>query len=139
MPNDDTRKKPHRGGRPYASDPRKISITGKFSRTEFQQVMEKIRASGLTRAAAVRMLLLHEQLPKVVHGGVDVTASQAYAELQPLQSNLNQIAAWLNRVRPTEITKEQAKSIHQNTTAVYGLVQKLRAEILTHKADDRDH
>lgn len=121
----------HRGGRPLTSDPRKISITGKFTRAEFHQVMEKISASGLTRAAAVRMLLLHERLPQTVYGGVDVTASQAYAELQPLQSNLNQIAAWLNKSRPAEIPRETVKSIHQNVVATYALVQKLRAEILT--------
>lgn len=135
MTNDSTSKKHHRGGRPYASDPRKISITGKFTRAEFQQVMEKISASGLTRAAAVRMLLLHERLPQTVYGGIDITASQVYAELAPLQSNLNQIAGWLNKTRPTEIPRETIKSIHQNVQTTYALVQKLRAEILTAKPE----
>lgn len=97
--------------------------------------MEKISASGLTRAAAVRMLLLHERLPQTVYGGVDITASQVYAELAPLQSNLNQIAGWLNKARPTEIPKDVIKSIHQNVQITYALVQKLRAEILTAKPE----
>lgn len=123
--------KSRRGGRPASEDPRKFIVSGKLNRAEHAQVMSKIRDAGLTRSEAVRLLLLNDRLPEKVFGGIDITSSEAYANLQPLQSNINQIAHWLNKVRPTNIDAETLTRINKNVVVVGKLLQEIRHRILT--------
>src|SRR5690606_8535190 len=83
-------------GRPVSLNPRIFTVSAKLNSTELDFVLDRVRSSGLSRSEAFRLLLLHEQLPQVIHKGIDVNASAAYQNLQPLQSNLNQIAHALN-------------------------------------------
>jgi len=125
------RRNPRKGGRPKSEDPRDITISGMLNRAEFASVMEKINASNMRRSEAVRLLLLNAKLPEKIYGGVDVSASAAYVNLQPLQSNLNQIAHWLNKTQAANVTAETLKKINQNVVATYKLVRELRQQILT--------
>ncbi|TEA79488.1 hypothetical protein [Allopusillimonas ginsengisoli] len=126
--------KNRRGGRPKSDMPRDKFLKVRLSANELKTLDHRLTQSGYTRSEAVRLLVLHERLPEKIHAGLDVSASQAYVKLQPLQSNLNQIAAHLNRVKPLEMSRSDLETIYKNTRVCESLLRKLRAEILTKSA-----
>src|SRR5690606_5822714 len=81
-----------RGGRPPLADPRRYTLSTKLNKSELATVRARLVTSKLGQSEALRLLILNERLPEKVHAGLDITATQAYQNLQPLQSNLNQIA-----------------------------------------------
>lgn len=122
------------GGRPREENPRYHTISARFTRAEYERVLRKILGSGLTKSEAVRILLLNDELPKKVHGGIDPGASESWAKLSTLQANINQIAKRLNESRLGGISVEGAMKIVDYVRAVEVQVRALRAEIVETKA-----
>lgn len=122
--------KKKKDGPPFLENPRRFTVSAKLNKDELDFVLTRIRATGLTRSEAFRLLLLHEELPSVVHKGVDVSASAAYQNLQPLQSNINQIARILNSDRTSQLDLDGVNKIVQFVRKVEGEVKTLRQEII---------
>lgn len=124
-----------RGGRPMVGDPRKHTLSTKLNRSELRAVLSRIAASGLKRSEALRLLVLNEELPKVIHRGVDITATQAYQNLQPLQSNLNQIAHAFNVAlsagKLAEVKPERVEAMMRLLQDTASEVKSIRQEILS--------
>lgn len=124
-----------RGGRPLVDDPRKHTLSTKLNRSELRSVLSRIAASGLKRSEALRLLVLNEEIPKVIHRGVDVTATRAHQNLQPLQSNLNQIAhafnVALNTGKLAEVKPERVEAMMQLLEETASQVKSIRQEILS--------
>lgn len=129
--------KKHRGGRPRVNDPRAFTISTKVNSQEKALIDSKIKMSGLRNSEAIRVLLLNDKLPDSYYRGLNPFAVKGYQNLQPLQSNLNQIAhhlnqyaaagARLNNDKLTKIVVQTAK----HTRAVEQLVRHFRHELLT--------
>src|SRR5690554_6609614 len=101
-----------RGGRPANPDGKQCrSITAHYSQAEYDAVTAKIRAAGLRKSEAGRLLFLHQELPKKVPGGIHRHTTELYAKLQPLQSNINQIAHHLNQQCPKNLSADAIKQI----------------------------
>lgn len=124
----------NKGGRPKSADPRKFKLTASLSGDEFARATASISAAGLSRSEALRLLVLGAEFPEFQRMGLDPNASAAYANLAPLQSNLNQIAHWFNRVQPLEIDRETTVKIARNIEITYTAVKALRREILGAKS-----
>lgn len=127
--------KRRQGGRPAISDPRKITVSTRVNREEFARVMQRMRDTNLTRSEALRLLLLNEHLPQKIAGGIDITVSQAYQKLQPLQSNLNQIAHALNGDRTSQINPDGLKAFVALIRKIEAEVKEIRQEIIQKKAE----
>lgn len=119
------------GGHPFIDDPRRHFISTRLNDRELSIVESKILDCGLTKSEAVRLLLTHEVLPQKIYGGVNVLSAEAYLKLQPLQSNINQIARWLNKTRPTTISAQNLQAIYKHMKAVEVFLRQLRQYILT--------
>lgn len=124
-----------RGGRPPAADPRVIVLSTKVNKEEFGTVMQRMAETGLKRSEALRLLILHEHLPKKIMGGLDITASEAYQRLQPLQSNLNQIAHALNAERLSQIPPQGAQALLALIRKIEKEVKVLRQEVIDKKVE----
>lgn len=120
----------HPGGRPRADDPRATKMTVSLTAGEADAFTRQVRAAGMNRSEAIRLLLINADLPAARKTGIDPGASDAYAKLQPLQSNLNQIASWLNKTRPVDLSRSDLETIQKNVAVTYRLVATLRQEIL---------
>ena len=123
-----------RGGRPANPDGKQCrSITAHFSQAEYDMVMSKIHTSGLRKSEAGRLLFLHQDLPKKVPSGVHRHAAQLYAKLQPLQSNINQIAHHLNRQKPTNLNADAIRKITKLVLAAEKTIKDFRNWVVTHQ------
>ena len=111
--------------------PRKSKLTISLSREEMADVCEKISRAGMSRSEAGRLLLLGASLPEMQRVGLDPSAVEAYRALAPLQSNLNQIAAAMNQLRPTTLPTRDLLAIQKNVSSTYKLVARLRQELIT--------
>ena len=110
------------------ADPRRYTLSTKVNKSELATVRARLATSKLGQSEALRLLILNERLPERVHVGIDITAMTAYRNLQPLQSNLNQIAHELNADRTRQIPVEGAR-------ALLSLVRKIEAEVKAVRQD----
>lgn len=125
MPANDTQFS-KRGGRPRSENPRLCKIAGKFSEAEYVEVCSKIAGAGLTKSEAVRLLLLGEPFPVRLAPEL----GELYAKLQPLQSNLNQIARWMNTTQVDGMSAQNAHTLAQNIERTYKLIRRFRDQLL---------
>jgi len=98
----------------------------------------RARDAGLSIAEAIRYLILHDKPPKKVYGGLDVSAATAYRNLQPLQSNLNQIAHHLNSAKSDEIDGINVRELALLFIDLEQNVAQLRSDIVTAPAPKGD-
>lgn len=130
-------KKQHKGGRPRVDEPRIHRVYTKLTRSERDLINARVRGSGMSRSEAIRLLLLHDNIPDFYYRGLNPFAAAAFKNLQPLQSNLNQIAHQLNGYSRKRIElNDDALSeivVHtlKHTRAVEQLVKHLRHQFLT--------
>lgn len=127
----------HKGGRPRTINPRTHYIKTRVSAEEKAIIEQKIKLSGLTKSEAVRVLLLHDQLPDFYYRGLNPFAIAGFKNLQPLQSNLNQIAHRLNqhvasgaRLGDGKLAKIVVQAA-KHTRAVEQLIRHFRHELIT--------
>jgi len=121
----------NKGGRPRSQNPLCKFIKARLTESEFNEITERAKRSGLTVADAIRLMLFSEKLPKKIYGGLDISAARAYQNLQPLQSNLNQIAHHLNETRPEVMPHADALQIALIVRQIEDEVRVLRHEIIT--------
>ncbi len=121
----------HRGGRPHTANPRRRVVGVRFSDAELAEIQSKISVAGLRHSEAVRLLLLNDVLPTKVFGGTDVGAARAYQNLQPLQSNLNQLAKHMNSDRTAQLSQGGAAKLWDLLKSIEREVKVLRSEVIT--------
>jgi len=124
-------KKSNPGGRPKLDNPRTKVVRARLTESEFQTFSDNLEESGLKVFEALRLLVLNAQLPKKIYSGVAPQAAAAWVALQPLQSNLNQLAHWFNSNKVREISIDDARRVGAVISRVESLVKQLRHEILT--------
>lgn len=110
-------------------DPRKFTLSTRVSAEEKEMIDVKLLKAGISPATAIRLMLLHENLPNTVEAGVNITAREAYINLQPLQSNLNQIAHQLN-TNPGSIEIQIIQKLVPLLKQIESEVKQLRSEVL---------
>lgn len=132
--------KKHQGGRPKVESPRHIRIYTKLNEAEKRIVDERVKNTGMSRSEILRLLILHDELPDFYYRGLNPFAVKGYQNLQPLQSNLNQIAHELNRYAGARLSNQKLAQIvtqsAKHTRAVEQLVRHFRHELIT-KGDSR--
>jgi len=117
-----------KGGRIKLEAPLCKSIRVKVTEREHREFMSRVDESGLSMSEAIRLIVFSERIPRKVYGGLDVSASDAYQKLQPLQSNLNQLCHHLNSSRA-----DIADGV--NLPALAALVELIEVEVRTLRAE----
>lgn len=121
----------NKGGRPRVPEPRRHRLSVRLTEAEHKRIDELVSESNMSRSEAARLLFFNVDLPKKVAGGVHVDAAKLYTKLQPLQSNINQIAHRLNEQRPTNLSSDQINKITQLVLAAEKTVKDFRSWVLT--------
>lgn len=124
-----------RGGRACVDNPRDFAIAGTFSLDEKNQIERALADAGFTKSEFVRLLVLDaldkKKFPEKIYAGLTVEASQLYAKLAPLSSNLNQIAKQLNsRPAADPFTAFDTKRLKEQVFGLGDLLKALRAAII---------
>jgi len=99
------------------------------------------RQHKISAGALVRLAVFSRELPDTRTVGIDPGALSAYRQLQPLQSNLNQLARHLNLAAQRGdlyrvVTRSEVGAVAKMTTAAYLLLRKLRREMIGADVED---
>lgn len=117
-----------------AQQQRSVHQSIRLTPEEREAIKAAALAQRISAGVLLRELIFSRKLPQTRTIGTDPGRLEAYQKLQPLQSNLNQLAHHLNTQAraggSVEITRDQYKTLAQAITETYKILRDLRNDLI---------
>lgn len=113
---------------------RSVHQSIRLTPSEREVIKTAAASQRISAGALLRELIFSRKLPQTRTIGTDPGRLEAYQKLQPLQSNLNQLAHHLNTQAragdSAEITRAQYKTLASAITETYKILRDLRNDLI---------
>jgi hypothetical protein len=123
-----------RGGRPRSEPDHELGarLSCALTRAERARVVAAAETRGLRPSQLLRARVLGERVPDPV---APRAAREAWTRLAPLQSNLNQLSAHLNRLRQAGVmpSADELVELPRAVSALHDAVSELRQELFARR------